>query len=258
MPLRLPTRAASLVLTRIPAAQFPLSLRLAGLLGCAWPPSQLDGNQAQVTLSGQPQPQCPVPHHHPPSAQVKHAKPLLPPLLHPFNQTWPRPETPWTAAGHPFSTVPGPAGAPDCSAARRLLSSFPTVSLILLLPDTAHDPASSTPLRVKPHRCWGWEGTADRAPRPPAIPGPACQHRRGVWPPLDKWSHSAAHSTSHCPSLSVSISSLSQSPSHPTLRCPEIPTGLRLSPGAATCFLPRTSLMPSRRRCYDSGASALS
>lgn len=73
---------------------------------------------------------------------------------------------------------------------------------------------------------------------------------------LDKWSHSAAHSTSHCPFLSVSISSLSQSPSHTALRCPETPTGLRLSPGLPPVSCPGTSLMPSQRRCYDSGGFA--
>lgn len=70
---------------------------------------------------------------------------------------------------------------------------------------------------------------------------------------LDNSSHSAAHGTSHGPFLGVSISLLSQFPSHTALRFPETPTGLRLSPGPPPVSCPGTSLMPSRRRCYDSG-----
>ena len=70
---------------------------------------------------------------------------------------------------------------------------------------------------------------------------------------LDNSSHSAAHGTSHCPFLRVSISLLSQFPSHTALRCPGTLTGLRLSPGPPPVSCPGTSLMPSQRRCYDSG-----
>ena len=83
-------------------------------------------------------------------ARSNTAKPLLPPLLHPFNQTWPRPETTVDSIRPPPSPqCPHPAGAPDCSAARHLpLAPSPQSPWILppparhgLQPGSIHTPS---------------------------------------------------------------------------------------------------------------------
>ena len=83
-------------------------------------------------------------------ARSNTAKPLLPPLLHPFHQTWPRPETTVNGIRPPPSPrCPHPAGAPDCSAAGRLpLAPSPQSPWILppparhgLQPGSVHTPS---------------------------------------------------------------------------------------------------------------------
>lgn len=194
-------------------------------------------------------------------ARSNTAKPLLPPLLHPFNQTWPCPET--TVDGSwptPSPRCLHPAGAPYCSAARRLpLAPSPqSPRSSLLLPDTAYDPAWSTLPLSEATQVLGSKGREQLtgAPRPPAIRraplasiGEACG-RRGQVVPLCRSQHFPL-SFPECVHLFTEPVSLTHRPALPgnPHRPPTVP-------GLPPVSCPGTSLMPSQRRCYDSGGFA--